>query len=293
MRKTVLLVAALILTVLSLPAEEQVHVLRRGETIYTLARRYGVSADSLIDFNDIADPTRLPVGAEIRIPGTYRVRQGEYIYSIARDLGVDWLELLRINGLARDDVVRPGDVLLVPGGVEGSRIAMGEQGDSRETQGSVNVTSVNGESSADDARDDGSVSDEDATAVGGDPAAPGFDPASYEWPHPGQREAWDGRFRGVVMAGAPGDVFRSVTSGVVSFVGPFTSFGKLILVRSANGYLYGYAGADTVNVAQGDRVTNGTVLGSVGISPAFNSARVLFTVWRDNRYIDPASAPRG
>jgi len=64
-------------------------------------------------------------------------------------------------------------------------------------------------------------------------------------------------------------------------------------VRSENGYLYGYAGADRVDVVQGDRVINGTVLGSVGVSPAFHAARVLFTVWRNNRYIDPENAPRG
>ena len=79
-----------ILCALPLFADEQVHELRRGETIYTLARRYGVSADVILEYNSIDDPTRLPVGAEIRIPGTYRVLEGEYIYSIARKLGVDW-----------------------------------------------------------------------------------------------------------------------------------------------------------------------------------------------------------
>ncbi|MFW5815177.1 MAG: LysM peptidoglycan-binding domain-containing protein, partial [Spirochaetota bacterium] len=95
-------------------ADEQVHVLARGETIYTLARTYDLAADVILDYNDIADPTRLAVGTRIRIPGTYVVREGEYVYSIANKLEVDWLALLDANGLGRDDVVRPGDVLLVP-----------------------------------------------------------------------------------------------------------------------------------------------------------------------------------
>ncbi|MCK4514743.1 MAG: LysM peptidoglycan-binding domain-containing protein, partial [Spirochaetaceae bacterium] len=98
------------------PAHDLVHELQRGETIYTLARRYGVSADVLLDYNSIADPTRLPVGVQIRIPGTYVVKEGEYIYSIARKLGVNWQDLLQLNGLGRNDIVRPGDVLLVPPG---------------------------------------------------------------------------------------------------------------------------------------------------------------------------------
>lgn len=247
------------------PAHDLVHELQRGETIYTLARQYGVSANALLDYNSIADPTRLPVGAQIRIPGTYVVKEGEYIYSIARQLGVDWQDLLQSNGLGQNDVVRPGDVLLVPSGAtvpdvrEVTTVVVPDPPP-------ISVTS----------RITGAVSS-----------------AQLIWPHPGEREVWDGRIRGIAMLAEPGDEFQSVTSGVVSLVGPFTSFGKLILVRAENGYLYGYAGADRVDVVLGQRVSNGTVLGSVGVSPAFHSARVLFTVWRNNQYIDPEHAPRG
>ncbi len=252
-------VALLLLLATMLPADEQVHHLQRGETLYTLARRYNVTVDDLIRHNDIQDPTRLAVGVGIRIPGTYVVKQGDYVIAIARKLGVDWLELLTVNGLGRNDVVRPGDVLLVPG----ARIAATA---SSPVQPQVMST----------------------------PAAEGgrFERVP-DWPHPGQRSTWEGKFPGVVMNGSIGDEFRSVTRGVVEYVGPFSSFGKLILVRGENGYLYGYAGADRVLVAKGDRVVGGTVLGTVGFSPAFESAMVLFTVWRNNRYVDPETAPRG
>lgn len=235
-------------------SDEQIHTLARGETLYTLARRYSVPVDSLLQYNDIADPTRLSVGMRIRIPGTYVVSEGEYIFSIAQELGVGWLELLSANGLDRDDVVRPGDVLLVPAG-----------GAQRQAPS---------ETSPEVATDE-------------------VQPTATDWPHPGRRASWDGKFPGIVMQGSVGDEFQSVTSGVVEYIGPFSSFGKLILVRSANGYLYGYAGADRVLVAPGERVSRGTVIGTVGFSPAFDSAMVLFTVWRNNRYVDPETAPRG
>ena len=190
--------------------------------------------------------------------------------------------------------MRPGDVLLVPLVAEALGDPVGSSGaNTAQTQGS----GTTGETVA-----VAIANTSDTTAAGGATASATGDDGSPEtigpsgalvWPHPGVRETYDGRFRGVVMTGQSGDTFRSVTSGVVSFVGPFTSFGKLILVRAENGYLYGYAGADRVDVQLGDRITNGTVLGSVGISPAFQSAQVLFTVWRDNRYIDPERAPRG
>jgi septal ring factor EnvC (AmiA/AmiB activator) len=95
------------------------------------------------------------------------------------------------------------------------------------------------------------------------------------------------------MQGRSGDEIRSVTAGVVSFAGPFTSFGKIVLVRGEGGYLYGYAGAESLNVRAGDRVEVGSILGTVGYSPAFDAVKVLFTVWYRNRYIDPERAPRG
>ncbi len=256
-RALLTIIGLLLLATLSW-ADEQIHTLARGETLYTLARRYNVPVDALRQYNDIADPTRLSVGMRIRIPGTYVVSEGEYIYSIAQDLGVDWLELLSANGLQRNDVVRPGDVLLVPGGAMPPR-------------------------DPDIARVREAETDE---------ASPGL-ATPADWPHPGLRTSWDGKFPGIVMQGSVGDEFQSVTSGVVEYIGPFSSFGKLILVRGSNGYLYGYAGADRVLVAPGERVARGTVIGTVGFSPAFDSAMVLFTVWRNNRYVDPETAPRG
>lgn len=258
------------------PAEEQVHVLARGETIYTLARTYDLAADVILEYNDIADPTRLAVGTRILIPGSYVVQEGEYVYSIARKLDVHWLDLLEANGLGRDDVVRPGDVLFVP-----------RSSPERTVETTPDPGAKDEPSGSDSEGSDSEPSDERGSEAR---VASGY---AGNWPHPGERGGWDGKFPGVVMSGSEGDEFRSVTDGVVEFVGPFSSFGKLILVRSANGYLYGYAGADRLLVAEGARVEAGTVLGTVGFSPAFDSAKVLFTVWKNNRYVDPETAPRG
>jgi len=269
-RALLTIIGLLLLATLSW-SDEQVHTLARGETLYTLARRYSVPVDALLQYNNIADATRLSVGMRIRIPGTYVVSEGEYIFSIAQKLGIGWLDLLSANGLERDDVVRPGDVLLVPEGA----MPRADSTVAGQTEVETDVES--------DGTDD----------PGGAGRGEAVQPTADDWPHPGRRASWDGKFPGIVMQGSVGDQFRSVTSGVVEYIGPFSSFGKLILVRSANGYLYGYAGADRVLVAAGERVSRGTVLGTVGFSPAFDSAMVLFTVWRNNRYVDPETAPRG
>ena len=55
-----------------------VHVVRPGETIYRLARAYGVDPADLLEVNGIADPRQVAVGTELFVPGASRVvGQGE------------------------------------------------------------------------------------------------------------------------------------------------------------------------------------------------------------------------
>lgn len=45
------------------------HVVERGETLYSIARRYGVAVDVLQRVNDLDDPSRLAAGQRLWIPG--------------------------------------------------------------------------------------------------------------------------------------------------------------------------------------------------------------------------------
>jgi len=47
---------------------EKVHVVRKGETLYSISRLYGVSTEALVQTNGIRDPDRLEVGWRLRIP---------------------------------------------------------------------------------------------------------------------------------------------------------------------------------------------------------------------------------
>ncbi|MEM7800782.1 MAG: LysM peptidoglycan-binding domain-containing protein [Chloroflexota bacterium] len=47
---------------------EIVYVVTAGDTLFSIARRYGFSVDEIQQYNGIADPTRIDVGQQIRIP---------------------------------------------------------------------------------------------------------------------------------------------------------------------------------------------------------------------------------
>ena len=45
------------------------HVVKRGETLYRIAKTYGIAQRELMEANDLQDPRQLEVGTELLIPG--------------------------------------------------------------------------------------------------------------------------------------------------------------------------------------------------------------------------------
>lgn len=97
-----------------------VHTVARGETLSSIASRYGVTVAQLTEANDIRDPNRLQRGLKLRIPQpsvTYiehRVQRGESVASIANRYGVTIVDLVRANRLSNANLVRRGQKLRIP-----------------------------------------------------------------------------------------------------------------------------------------------------------------------------------
>ncbi len=91
---------------------------------------------------------------------------------------------------------------------------------------------------------------------------------------------------GIEIAAADGQAVRAVHGGTVAFAGPFTGFGRLIIVDHGDrAYsLYGDLGA--LSVARGDRVDEGQEIGRIGV-PATGAPRLYFELQIDDRAVDP------
>lgn len=104
------------------------HVVARGESIWSIARRYEVSETAVRRANGLAS-SRIVVGQELTIPAasgpsptpseseqrSHEVRAGESLWAIARLYGVTIRELQDANGLA-SGAIHPGQRLDVPTG---------------------------------------------------------------------------------------------------------------------------------------------------------------------------------
>ncbi|HCO99924.1 MAG TPA: hypothetical protein DIT35_00385, partial [Rhodospirillaceae bacterium] len=107
------------------------YVIQRGDTVYGVAQRNGVSTRALIDRNKLLPPYYLVPGQTLGIPSIriYTVRAGDSIYAISRRFDADMTTLVRLNGLPAPYTLQVGQRLKLPAGAElGTQVTTNSQG---------------------------------------------------------------------------------------------------------------------------------------------------------------------
>lgn len=95
-----------------------IYVVRPGDSIYSISKRYGVPAAKVAEANGLADPARIAVGQSIVIPReqrAYSVRSGDSVYAIASRFGVTPESIIRLNpSIGAQGLIYPGQELKIP-----------------------------------------------------------------------------------------------------------------------------------------------------------------------------------
>lgn len=95
----------------------QIHVVQKGESLYTIGRMYGVPFEMIANANELSDPSKLAVGQALVIPiiGTYYwVQPGDSLYKISRMFGLTVEQLAQVNAINPASVLPVGLRLYIP-----------------------------------------------------------------------------------------------------------------------------------------------------------------------------------
>ena len=96
----------------------EIYVVKSGDTLYAIARRYGLTVDALREANQLRNPALLSVGQALLIPredALYTVRRGDTLYAIARRFGLPLGCLIAANPqLADPNRIQIGQTLRIP-----------------------------------------------------------------------------------------------------------------------------------------------------------------------------------
>ncbi|MDR0452639.1 MAG: LysM peptidoglycan-binding domain-containing protein [Treponema sp.] len=283
-------------------AQEKVHVIQRGETIYSIARSYGANIQDILSLNGIQDPRKVQAGQRIRIPGgvvppdgpgqvpaagytEYQVVRGDSLFGIARKHGISLQELRAANGLREDYVLKAGDRLKIPRRGEAPAVAVADAPSGAAPAVTAPVANTPGGSAP-----NGGTAGDSAPARQTAPATAG---SQTVWPVRVKELAYmTGKLYGVAILGERSESVKSLSQGTVISAGPYRGFGKVAIVQMTGGYLYVYGGCESLSIKEGDRVAPGTELGRLGLDGVTSKPQLFLMVYKNNTPIDPAKAPR-
>lgn len=258
----------------AVPSDAYVHMVESGESLYTIARRYNVTAQAIIQANGFSAPDKIYVGQKLVIPGR--------------------ADLLAKMGpkVAASQPLAPADgTLQAP-----APAAKPTQVASLETKVDAALATPKPLAATPVAAAPKATAAPAQTA----PAAPvtqqaAVEPVSsgaekFRWPVSGRviTDFANSKGTGINIEAPEGTAVRAAENGQVIYAGSgVEGYGNLILIRHPNGYVSAYAHLKDMSVAKGTVVNRGDVIGSAGKTGSVSKPQLHFELRKGATPVDP------
>lgn len=241
-------------------AESRSHVVRSGDTLYSIAWEAGHDYHEVAAWNGLEPPYLIRPGQRLRLtpPGPrrvprisgdeYVVAKGDTLSAIAGAAGVHYRELARWNDLAPPYVIVPGQRL---------RVTPPERARARATRA---------------------------------PRADARGPIDWGWPARGTliaRFAPQDGSKGIAIAGGAGQPIHAAAGGRVVYQGSgLRGYGQLIIIKHNADFLSAYAHCAETLVQEGNVIRAGQKIATMG-STGTNRVKLYFEIRRRGIPVDP------
>ena len=237
----------------------------KGDTLYSIAKRYDISISELIETNHIDSPDQLYVGQVLKTSQIryHTVKKGETLFSVARKNHTTVEALAQNNHLSAPYHLNVGQRLAVNG---------------KASEQTHNVTKKYTQ-----------TKNYSTTYV-----APKNRTSKFLWPVQGKvvsnfGATGKGRKNDGINISAPlGSCVKAADKGVVAYAGnELKGFGNLILIKHPDGFITAYAHTDKILVKKGQNVTRGMQIATVGKTGGVNTPQLHFEVRLGKKAVNP------
>lgn len=98
---------------------ETTYVVKSGDTLSSIASKYGTTYQKLAEYNNIKNPNIINVGQVIKIPAsgskpiTYTVKSGDTLSSIAKKYNTTYQKIAKDNNISNPNVISVGQKLII------------------------------------------------------------------------------------------------------------------------------------------------------------------------------------
>lgn len=243
----------------SVPTDAYVHVIESGESLYTVARRYNVTAQAIIQANGFSSPDKIFVGQKIVIPGK-----------------ASNLAALGPRG------TKPQAQSATPSELAAKPVAVA----SIAPEAKVPLATV--KPLAPTAAAPTAAAAQPLQQPKTEPVLSGAD--KFRWPISGRviTDFANSKGTGINIEAPEGAAVRSAENGQVIYAGSgVEGYGNLILIRHPNGYVSAYAHLKDMNVAKGTVVNRGDSIGTAGKTGSVSKSQLHFELRKGATPVDP------
>lgn len=259
---------------------------RRGDTLYSISRRYNAPLREVIEANRMAPPYRLYTGQILRLPTAkyHTVAKGDTLYNISKRYNVDMSSLSRTNNLYEPYSLHIGQRLLLPGSVVDKTTAP--------------ATAAAAPKKAPQKTSWWSKSTTKKTippkATYSKPTPVKKRSSKFAWPVRGTiisnfGTLGKGRTNDGINIKAPlGTTVKAADAGTVAYAGnELKGFGNLILIKHNDGWITAYAHNDKILVRKGQKVRKGEKISTVGSTGGVNTPQLHFEIRAGKKAVNP------
>jgi len=237
------------------------YVVRKGDTVSSIANKFGVSIDTIIWANNIKSVTSIKPGDRLSIPPVtgvvHKVQRGETVYSVAKKYQANPQAIVDFpfNTFANDETfaLAVGQTLIVPDGIP-----------PKATPSAPRKLAV-------------------TTAVSG--GGTGL----FIWPTSGritQRYSWYHRAIDIADSSAP-TIIASAAGKVIKVIHGRYGYGNHVVVDHGDGYQTLYAHMSQIYVSLGQNLSAGQAIGQMGSTGKSTGIHLHFEIIKGGVKLDP------
>ncbi len=256
------------------------YVIKRGDTLYSIALEHGADYRDVARWNQLDDPTKISVGQVLRV--TPPAGEPSVQVGAARDRTP--LQARPLDGTGTLQGQGDGSTRVAPKALRlpysEENLALLSKGDAGALAPTVKPVAVAPAPAPAPAKPEPPA-----------PAAADRDPDALDfiWPARGGLLAKfsEPSSKGVDIGGKPGDPVVAAAAGQVLYTGTgIRGFGKLIVIRHDNGFSSVYAHNREILVKEGQNVARGQRIAELGDSDA-DRPKLHFEIRKSGKPVDP------
>ena len=307
--------------VVSVAGPRQVHTVKSGDTLTSIARKFDMSVSDLADDNKLDTDKPLKLGTRIKGPATtskaYVAQSGDTLSAVAKRFNVSVKELAAENNLRSTASLKKGQKLVLPDGYKDKGPIKTTTTVSRPAPSTPSNTYARVETPTPTPSrpaptpsgpvpytPSGNTYSRPSAPIAAQPVTPPPSNArpiiessaapteaeiiasgkgKFAWPVRGEIISDFGvkgtgqRNDGLDIRAAQGTPVLSAADGEVAYAGnQVPSFGNLVLVKHADGWVTAYAHLSSINVKMRQQVRQGEPLGAVGATGGANEPKLHF-----------------